>query len=82
MRMIFMLGVISLFITIGVVIYVIVSQFGYHASGWTSLILSIWFFGSLILLSLGIIGEYIGRIYTEVKQRPTFIVEETTGELD
>ena len=82
MRMIFMLGVISLFITIGVVVYVIVSQFGYHASGWTSLILSIWFFGSLILLSLGIIGEYIGRIYTEVKQRPTFIVEETTGELD
>ena len=39
--------------------------------------LSLWFIGSLVLISLGIIGEYIGKIYIEVKDRPRFFIEKT-----
>jgi glycosyltransferase involved in cell wall biosynthesis len=48
---------------------------GHTQSGWTSLILSIWFVGGLQLLGIGIIGEYIGKIYREVKKRPRYSVE-------
>ena len=41
--------------------------------------ISIWFLGGLNLLALGVVGEYIGKIYSEVKQRPRYIVEETVG---
>jgi polyisoprenyl-phosphate glycosyltransferase len=47
--------------------------------GWASTIVSIAFLGGLILMTLGIIGEYIGRIYDEVKQRPLYIIGETLG---
>jgi glycosyltransferase involved in cell wall biosynthesis len=49
--------------------------FGHTQSGWTSIILSIWFVGGLQLLGIGIIGEYIGKIYNEVKKRPRYAVE-------
>ena len=48
---------------------------GHAGNSWTSIILSIWFLGGLILLSIGLIGEYIGRIFLEVKRRPQYIVE-------
>ncbi|MEY2194443.1 glycosyltransferase family 2 protein [Neobacillus sp. BF23-41] len=48
---------------------------GHTESGWTSLIISIWFVGGLQLLGIGIIGEYIGKIYHEVKRRPRYAVE-------
>ena len=44
--------------------------------GWTSIMISLWFLGGLLLFSLGIIGEYIGKIYLEVKHRPRFIISE------
>jgi dolichol-phosphate mannosyltransferase len=47
--------------------------------GWASTIVSITFLGGLILMTLGVIGEYIGRIYDEVKQRPLYIIRETAG---
>ncbi len=47
--------------------------------GWASPVVSILFIGGLILLTLGIIGEYIGRIYDEVKRRPLYVVRETIG---
>ena len=47
--------------------------------GWTTLAVALFFFGSIQLISLGIIGEYIGRIYNEVKKRPNFIIEEKLG---
>lgn len=48
---------------------------GRTVAGWTSLILSIWFLGGLQLISIGLIGQYIGKIYTEVKHRPRYNIE-------
>ncbi len=48
---------------------------GETETGWTSMILSIWSLGGLQLLAIGIIGEYIGKVYLETKKRPKFIVE-------
>ena len=54
-------------------IYAIVGKIlGANVTGWTSLVLSVWFIGGVQLLALGLIGEYIGKIYKEVKQRPLF----------
>ncbi|MEG1304895.1 MAG: glycosyltransferase, partial [Oscillospiraceae bacterium] len=43
--------------------------------GWTSMMMSIWLLGGIQLLSLGIIGEYVGKIYSETKARPRFIID-------
>lgn len=56
--------------------YTLWSKFAGHAErGWTSLMFSLWFLGGLMLLSIGLVGEYIGKIYLEAKQRPRYIVE-------
>ncbi|MDQ9827090.1 hypothetical protein RFZ44_27890, partial [Acinetobacter sp. 163] len=53
---------------------------GHVVAGWSSLMISIWFVGGLTVTSLGIVGEYIGRIYLESKGRPRYIIaEETDG---
>lgn len=81
-RSIFLVGVIALFLTVSVGIYVLVAiLLGRTYPGWASLILSVWFLGSLILVALGIIGEYVGKIYLEVKHRPRYFVEATTDNL-
>ena len=49
---------------------------GNTVSGWTSLIMSIWLLGGLQLIAVGVIGEYIGKVYLETKERPKFIIEE------
>lgn len=57
-------------------IYALISYFtGRVVQGWTSLILSIWFLGGLQLLAIGLVGQYIGKIYIEVKQRPRYNIE-------
>jgi glycosyltransferase involved in cell wall biosynthesis len=77
-RMIFMIGLILLLIDIAVAVWVGISYFSHHViSGWTSIILSIWFLGSLTLMAIGIVGEYIGKIYTEVKHRPRYAIRDT-----
>lgn len=77
MRYIFFIGLILLLADIAIGIWVLVSHFSGHAiSGWSSLMLSIWFLGSLILIALGIIGEYVGKIFIEVKHRPRFFISE------
>ncbi|MES0856228.1 glycosyltransferase family 2 protein [Geobacillus sp. G4] len=59
-------------------LYALISKLLGHAeSGWTSLMISVWFIGGLVLMSLGLIGEYIGKIYQEVKRRPRFAIEKT-----
>ena len=49
--------------------------------GWASTVLPIYFLGGIQLLCLGIIGEYLAKIYTETKRRPRYIIEKTTGNL-
>lgn len=72
------LGVLSVIIGIIMLIYTLVSVFSGHAvAGWGSMMCSLWLLGGLILVSLGVVGEYIGKIYMEVKRRPRFIVEKT-----
>ena len=66
-------------------IYALVSYFmGVAQSGWPSIICSIWFIGGLQMLGIGIVGSYVGRIYSEVKQRPRYRIEKTiiNGEPD
>ncbi len=76
-RMIFFVGLLLLLVDIGMSIYVFLSYFGHDViPGWTSLMLSVWFLGSLILIGLGIVGEYIGKIFVEVKQRPRYSIGE------
>lgn len=78
-RMIFILGLAFLIITLTVSIYVIISiLLGRNIPGWASIMLSIWFIGSLVLISLGIIGEYVSKIYLEVKHRPRYFIEKKT----
>ncbi|MBQ7065768.1 MAG: glycosyltransferase family 2 protein [Lachnospiraceae bacterium] len=70
------MGLFILFLCVLAAIYAFVSYLsGSTVAGWTSLILSIWFLGGLQLISIGLIGQYIGKIYTEVKNRPRYNIE-------
>ena len=76
-RFITTIGATFLLFSLGLIIYSLIRYFqGNIVTGWTSLILSIWLIGSVLVLSIGVIGEYIGKIYLEVKQRPRYIVME------
>lgn len=78
MRLIFMTGLLLLVITLGVAVWVLIAYFTHRTiSGWSSLMLSVWFLGSLILMGIGIVGEYIGKIFIEVKQRPRYAIDST-----
>ena len=75
-RIITSLGFIIFLCSILALLYFFfVKLFGYTVPGWTGTISSIWMIGGIQLLSLGVIGEYVGKIYKEVKKRPKFIVE-------
>ena len=79
-RMVFMVGILFLIIALVMLVYVLTAYFmGRAVSGWPSLILSVWLVGAFILIGLGIIGEYVGKIYTEVKNRPRYNVDTTIG---
>ncbi len=76
-RIIFMTGLILLLLDIAVAVYVFSAYFADKTIlGWTSLMLSVWFLGSIILMSIGIVGEYIGKIFNEVKHRPRYAIKE------
>ncbi len=77
-RMVLALGIVILFISVIVLLYSLIRWIlGQTVAGWTTIVASIWALGSIQLLALGIVGEYIGKIYKEVKARPRFIIEET-----
>lgn len=76
-RMIFWIGCIFILIALCVTAWTLRAYF-YHNTvpGWSSLMISLWFVGGIILVALGIVGEYIGKIYIEVKDRPRYNEEE------
>jgi polyisoprenyl-phosphate glycosyltransferase len=75
-RLITMLGIFIFIISLGMIAYSIFQYFHQATEpGWSSLICSIWSLCGLLLFSIGVVGEYVGKIYLETKQRPRFIVE-------
>ena len=79
LRMIITLGfLISILSFIGVIWSVVVSLMGNSVAGWASIVSMVCFIGGIQLLCLGVIGEYIGKIYLEVKARPRYIISERT----
>lgn len=80
-RMITGLGFFIFLVSIGMLIYSLIRHFmGATIVGWTTLMVSLWAIGGLILLSLGVVGEYIGKIYLETKARPRYIIEQFLNE--
>ena len=80
-RMITNTGIIIFLVSILFLIWGIVQKArGVTVAGWSSLIVSIWAIGGLILFSIGIIGEYIGKIYLETKHRPRYLIDETLND--
>ena len=72
-RMVFGMGILALLVGFIMVIHIFYEHyFGYTVSGWSSILMSVWILGGAILLSLGIIGEYVGRNYMETKRRPRY----------
>lgn len=78
LRLITTCGIFTIIVSIIMLIYTIASVASGHAvAGWGSIMVSLWFIGGLIMTGLGIVGEYIGKIYIEAKGRPRYIIEET-----
>jgi glycosyltransferase involved in cell wall biosynthesis len=76
LRFIVLLGILFMLIAFGAIVWGLFSYAdGRALPGWTSLMVSVWFIGGAILTAMGIIGEYVGKIYNEVKRRPRYIIE-------
>ncbi len=75
-RFVHLLGLISVVVSFGIGLYVVGSRLlGFPVSGWSSIMVVICFFGGVQLLAIGVLGEYIGKIYQETKRRPKYAVE-------
>ena len=72
---------VSIMSLVGVIWSVIVNLMGYTVSGWSSIVSIVCFIGGIQLISLGVLGEYIGKIYLEVKARPRYIISERVGDI-
>ena len=71
------LGAVCALLGVVMAVYVIISLVrGHTVAGWASMMMSIWLLGGLQLMALGVIGEYVGKVYMETKRRPKFILEE------
>ena len=80
LRMITGLGFLVFLISLIMIVYNVVRwATGNTVAGWASLACSVWLIGGLILLSLGVIGEYLGKLYLESKDRPRFLIQEELG---
>lgn len=81
MRFVTGMGIFVFLVSIAMMIYAFVSYFtGRVVAGWTSILISVWAIGGMVLLGLGIVGSYIGKIYLETKKRPRYIVEKYINE--
>ena len=77
LRISLLLGALSFIVSLIILVYCVVQFFlGNTVSGWASLSVSVWALGGIQLLMLGIVGEYIGKIYLETKHRPKFFIED------
>ena len=77
LKLISNLGIIISILSVFGLLYALISYFaGWAVSGWTAIVCSIWLLGGLQMLCLGVVGTYIGKIYSEVKARPRYRVEE------
>lgn len=80
LRLIMIMGLAFILIALGVILWALVEYVrGNTIQGWTSLLVSLWFVGGTILLALGVTGEYIGKIYKEVKHRPLYFIMDEVG---
>lgn len=76
LRIITLIGLLCVGVSIAEIIYILIMYFqGNVIRGWASMLFSVWFLGGLLLFSIGVVGEYIGKIYKEVKRRPRYIIE-------
>lgn len=76
LRMLVYMGILFILISLGILCWVLVRYMTDNVvQGWSSLILSVWFVGGCILVGMGIMGEYIGKVYVEVKDRPRYNIE-------
>ena len=76
LRLITTFGLLFMFVAIVIIGYALYEHLiGHTIVGWTSLLVSLWFIGGAILTAIGVIGEYIGKIYKEVKRRPRYFIE-------
>lgn len=88
LRLITGMGVFIFSVSFLMLAYILIRHFtGHTVVGWSSVVTSLWAIGGLTLLSIGVVGEYVGKIYLEVKSRPRYIVEEflnspAPGDLD
>jgi polyisoprenyl-phosphate glycosyltransferase len=78
LRMVTLIGFITLILSIIMIMYILIISVIYHRSvpGWASTLLPIYFIGGIQIFCIGIIGEYLSRVYETVKARPTYIIEE------
>lgn len=80
LRIITVVGILTSFISFLIIIYALISYIkGFSIQGWTSIIMTIAFFSGIIIMSLGIIGEYLGKVLIEVKNRPLYQIEEVVN---
>ena len=83
LKLITSVGVIMSILSLVAIIWSVVAKIGgFSELGWSSTMCSIWLIGGLQLLALGIIGEYVGKIYAEVKHRPRFIIADFINETE
>lgn len=76
-RLVTRTGLVVFVFSVIMLVYILIRYFtGQTVWGWASVAVSVWLIGGLLLLSVGIIGEYIGKIYLETKERPKYIIEE------
>jgi len=75
-KMIFNIGFVILLISFFVILYALIAHFtGNTVEGWTFIICSIWLLAGIQMIAIGLIGEYIGKVYSESKQRPRYVIE-------
>jgi len=77
LHLVFWIGIVSTFVsTVMIIRNVYIWSLGIAVHGWTSILCSVWFLGGVILIALGLIGEYVGKTYMETKKRPLYYIRE------